>query len=79
MRIVKNGIACEAPDREPHTPEPLGLIEELKAKLAETDYKTLKYVEGELTEEEFLAEKLERALWRAEINRLEAELDEQEQ
>ena len=77
MLCKKRSSAGQSSDTWP--PEPLGLIEELKAKLAETDYKTLKYVEGELTEEEFLAEKLERALWRAEINRLEAELDEQEQ
>lgn len=77
MRIIRNGEAVDAPDYEPHAPDASGMIEELKRMLAETDYKTLKYVEGELSEEEFLEEKQERALWRAEINRLEAELEEQ--
>ena len=75
MRIIRNGEAIEVPDREPREADPYELIDELKRRLAETDYKTLKYVEGELSEEEFLIEKSVRALWRAEINRLESELN----
>lgn len=48
----------------------------LKAKLAESDYKAIKYAEGELTEEEYAPIREERRAWRAEINRLEAEFAE---
>jgi hypothetical protein len=43
-------------------------------KLDATDYQTLKFAEGELTEEEFAPIKEQRKAWRAEINRLETEL-----
>ena len=52
-------------------PSPIDVIDELKQKLADTDYKTLKYVEGALSDEEFLAACAERALWRSSINELE--------
>lgn len=45
-----------------------------KEKLAETDYKAIKFAEGELTEEEYAPTREERRAWRDEINRLEAEL-----
>jgi uncharacterized membrane protein YgaE (UPF0421/DUF939 family) len=44
-------------------------------KLDATDYKALKFVEGELTEEEFAPIKEQRKAWRAEINQLEKELE----
>ena len=43
----------------------------LKTSLASTDYKTIKYIEGKLTEEEFEANNAKRQAWRDEINRLE--------
>lgn len=46
----------------------------LKKKLAETDYKAIKYSEGWLTEEEYAPVKAERQAIREEINRLEQEL-----
>jgi hypothetical protein len=46
-------------------------ILELKKKLAESDYKLMKYLEGELTEEEYLPIKEQRKRWRKEINELE--------
>lgn len=50
-------------------------INELKAKLRATDYKAIKYAEGELSAEEYEPVKLERKAWRAEINQLEAEIE----
>ena len=49
-------------------------IEQLKAQLAATDYKCLKYADGALTEEEYAPIKADRATWRARINELEQEL-----
>lgn len=43
----------------------------LKAKLRDTDYKAIKFAEGEMTAEEFEPVKAERKAWRAEINELE--------
>lgn len=53
-------------------------IEILKCKLKETDYKAIKYAEGLLTEEEYAPIKAERQAMRNEINRLEAELTQQD-
>ena len=49
-------------------------IRKLKQKLAETDYKAIKFAEGELTEEEYAPIREERRAWRDEINAMEAEL-----
>ena len=46
-------------------------IDELKSKLAATDYKAMKYAEGFFTEEEYAAIKAQRQAWRDEINQLE--------
>ena len=43
----------------------------LKGKLKQTDYYTNKFVEGELTQEEFEPIKAQRKAWREEINQLE--------
>lgn len=51
-------------------------IAELKAKLRESDYKAIKYSEGEMTAEEFEPVKAERRAWRAKINELELLLKE---
>lgn len=47
-----------------------GRIIALKQSLADSDYKVLKYTEGELSEEEWVTAKAERQSWRDEINRL---------
>ena len=47
-------------------------IVELKQLLASQDYKTIKYMQGELTEEEFAMVKAQCKAWRDEINELEA-------
>ena len=46
-------------------------INELKRKLTDSDYKVMKYVEGQLSEEEFTSIKAERQAWRNKINELE--------
>lgn len=49
-------------------------IAELKMKLTATDYKAIKYAEGEMSASEYAPIKAERAAWRARINELEEEL-----
>lgn len=49
-------------------------IQNLKAKLSETDYKLFKYLEGEISEEEYQTIKSQRHEWRTRINELEEEL-----
>ena len=43
----------------------------LKELLASTDYKAIKFAEGQLTEEEFAPIRAQRQAWREEINQLE--------
>ena len=47
----------------------------LKTRLAETDYKAIKYAEGWLTEEEYAPIKTKRQAIREEINKLEEEME----
>lgn len=47
-------------------------ISALKLKLATSDYKILKYLEGELSEEEYKTICESRKNWRIEINRIQA-------
>jgi hypothetical protein len=47
----------------------------LKNALKATDYKAIKYAEGELTEEEYRPIREQRRAWRAEINMLETEIE----
>ena len=47
-------------------------IAQLKKQLSDTDYKAIKYAEGQLTESEYSATRSQRASWRARINELEA-------
>ena len=49
----------------------------LRSKLEQTDYKSIKYIEGKLSEEEFAASNIQRQAWRDEINRLENLTDEE--
>lgn len=49
-------------------------IVELKQKLKDTDYKAIKYAEGQLSEEEYASTKAERQSWRDRINELEAQI-----
>ena len=49
-------------------------IQTLKAKLSSSDYKLFKFLEGEISEEEYQTIKKERREWRERINELEEEL-----
>lgn len=53
-------------------------MQELKQKLAETDFQAIKYAEGEMTEEEYEPIKQQRKVWRKEYNELEREIKELE-
>lgn len=50
-------------------------IFELKMNLQETDYQAIKYAEGELPYSEYEPVRKQRREWRAEINRLEQQLN----
>lgn len=50
----------------------------LKTNLANTDYITLKYTEGQITENEFQIAKVQREQWREEIRRLEEQIKSKE-
>ena len=50
------------------------LILDLKEKLLETDYKAIKYAEGEITDAEYEPIKQRRREWRRRINELEKEI-----
>lgn len=50
-------------------------IFELKQMLSDTDYKAIKYAEGELPYAEYESTRKQRREWRAEINRLEQQLN----
>lgn len=49
-------------------------IQDVRAKLKKTDYKAIKYAEGELSAEEYAPILAERKAWRDEINALQAEI-----
>jgi len=46
-------------------------IKVLKRFLSETDYKAIKYAEGQMSEQEYAETKAQRQTWREEINTLE--------
>ena len=50
-------------------------IDETKAKLSQTDYQSIKYFEGFISEADYAPIKAQRQAWRDEINALEAELE----
>ena len=50
-------------------------ILELKAKLADTDYKAIKYAEGWYSDEEYAEEKALRESWREQIREWEAQIE----
>ena len=68
---VKTGAELLQEEIERKNEEIRFQIYELKARLAATDYKTLKFVEGEITEEEYAEIRELRKALRAEINLLE--------
>ena len=50
-------------------------ISQLKKQLSDTDYKAIKYAEGQLTEEEYSPTRTQRAAWRARINKLQEDFN----
>lgn len=50
-------------------------IAHLRGHLHNTDYKAIKFAEGELTEEEYAPIREQRRLWRTEVRTLEAEIE----
>lgn len=52
----------------------IGEINALKSLLSDTDYKALKFAEGEITAAEYADTKADRQAWRTRINAAEAEL-----
>lgn len=81
MKALINGQYIEVADRVP-TPEEireqkLAEIEELKAELANTDYKAIKFAEGWLTDDEYATIKAERQALRDRINQLEREVSDE--
>ena len=50
-------------------------LNQLKKQLSDTDYKAIKFAEGEINPEDYLPIKNQRAEWRAKINQLQAEFD----
>lgn len=50
-------------------------IQQLKKALSDTDYKAIKFAEGEINPEEYLPIKNQREEWRAKINQLQSEFD----
>ena len=53
----------------------VNLVGHFKRCLEATDYQAIKFIEGELTEEEYAPMRERRKAWRAEINKLEAEIE----
>ena len=74
MRICENGIYRDMTPEE-MVVEPKKSVEEqiiiLKTKLADSDYKAIKYAEGWLTDTEYAPIKAERQAIREKINSLE--------
>ena len=50
-------------------------ITQLKKQLSDTDYKAIKFAEGQLTEEEYAPDKEQRAYWRQRINLIQQEFN----
>ena len=77
MKKIINGVVVEVDDKEymdDYEPTPKEfIIDDLKQRLADTDYKAIKYAEGLISDEEYAETKQLRQEWRDEINKLEKE------
>lgn len=71
---IREMTAEEIAEMEANQPTIAQRIEMLKAELASTDYKAIKYAEGWISEEEYVPIKAERQTIRDEINILETQL-----
>ena len=72
LKSIPKQIRISEPPSEAY--ELRSRIEALKSNLKSTDYKAIKYAEGELSAEEYAETREQRRAWRAEINALEEEL-----
>lgn len=75
--VVFNGEDWEYQEKPKpsHNDIIMAQINELKAKLADTDYKAIKYAEGWYSDEEYAEEKALRESWREQIRELEAQIE----
>lgn len=70
-RVVNGKLVNERYEETPQSEVIEERIRELKRLLADSDYKAIKFSEGELTEEEYAPTRQQRRTWREEINELE--------
>jgi hypothetical protein len=77
LKVNSDGTAIEYVPVARNTiiPTPAQQINWLKQQLAATDYQTIKFVEGTLSEKEFAPMRTQRAAWRKEINALETAIN----
>ena len=73
-RLVNGEFKLERFEETPRREWVEDRIHELKRLLADSDYKAIKFAEGQITEEEFAPIRAQRQAWRSEINELEEEL-----
>lgn len=73
-RVVGGRLVNERYEETPRTEQIEDRIRDLKKMLTNSDYKAIKFSEGQMTEQEYAPIRSERAAWRAEINELEEEL-----
>ena len=77
LKVVNNALTVENLQLSAEQEKEISIIEIntkiniLKEKLAETDYKALKFIDGEFTEEEYAPIREERKNYRIKINELE--------
>ena len=77
MKVVNNALTVENLQLTAEQEKNISIMEitvqinTLKEKLAETDYKALKFIDGEFTEEEYTPIRKERKNYRIKINELE--------
>ncbi|MBP5561016.1 MAG: hypothetical protein J6X70_04355 [Muribaculaceae bacterium] len=72
-KLLALGYRKVVEDAQVSEPSKAERVWELKARLAESDYKALKFAEGWISAEEYAPIKAERQALRDEINELEAE------
>ena len=68
--VKRNRIIDYDGSKELEKENAIARIEELKRLLSESDYRAIKYAEGEYTEEEYKPYRVQRKAYRVEINEL---------
>lgn len=72
--VIPNGYKEITEEQYNEIEQKLNYISQFKCALKNTDYKCLKYIDGELTEEEYSKVKEQRKKLRNYINEIEAEI-----